>query len=394
MYQIKRREIIVDLLKNHDERSLGMILQHSALSPAIKDEGGMTQKIMGELYNVPDLPVAAKGILDSTSGTTGNVLIRQDLEPVLYALFVKRFPMWDRMLKVPSNGLVHAATQITTPSSGSDGSSFIAELGSVPFETGTNVRATYPIAVMANGRGVSLKEIAAVAQGGAAYNPQEIESQNAMTKLARDAQWALFQGNATNTPSADATTEKGIYNALAFDGFRGVIGSTGAFSANNAIQLDIANLNMLESIQTVAATSANNGGDPTLVAMSITAKQYLDIEQQDNVRYTTMLADLVPGVKCNTVTYAQGELAITAVPGNSIGTYLRTSDSVSVEDIYVIDESGVKVRWLYSPDWTVLQFPTGIGAGNFELSDRIAIFGLYGLEIANPVFQGKARRTV
>ncbi len=370
MYQIKRREIIVDLLKNHDERSLGMILQHSALSPAIKDEGGMTQKIMGELYNVPDLPVAAKGILDSTSGTTGNVLIRQDLEPVLYALFVKRFPMWDRMLKVPSNGLVHAATQITTPSSGSDGSSFIAELGSVPFETGTNVRATYPIAVMANGRGVSLKEIAAVAQGGAAYNPQEIESQNAMTKLARDAQWALFQGNATNTPSADATTEKGIYNALAFDGFRGVIGSTGAFSANNAIQLDI------------------------LVAMSITAKQYLDIEQQDNVRYTTMLADLVPGVKCNTVTYAQGELAITAVPGNSIGTYLRTSDSVSVEDIYVIDESGVKVRWLYSPDWTVLQFPTGIGAGNFELSDRIAIFGLYGLEIANPVFQGKARRTV
>lgn len=267
-----------------------------------------------------------------------------------------------------NNFVVHAATQQTAPDGTSAGSSFIAELGTVPYTTTVNQRATFPIAVMANGRGVSLKEIAAVAQGGASYNPQEIESQGAMTKLASDAQWAMMQGNATNTPSADATTEKGIYNALAFDGYRGVLGGVGAFAGNGAYQLDVSSLNMLETLQTVAVHGASNGGNPTLVLLSMLAKQALDVEQENNVRYNSQLNDLIPGVKCNAITYANGSLDLAPLPGNSIGTYLRTSDGVSVEDMYVLDESTIKIRWLYSPDFVVMQIPSGVDG---QLSDRV-----------------------
>ena len=74
--------------------------------PVVEDsQRDMTQKILGEIRTAPTVPDAAKAILDSTSGTTGNVLIRQDLEPILHALYVRRFPAWERLTKKPANGL-------------------------------------------------------------------------------------------------------------------------------------------------------------------------------------------------------------------------------------------------------------------------------------------------
>ncbi len=87
------------------EPELKKLLKHMQQDTPIRDDHSMVGKIIGEMYSEPMLPNATKGILDSTSGTTGNVLIRQDLEPVLYALFVKRFPVFDRLRKVPANGL-------------------------------------------------------------------------------------------------------------------------------------------------------------------------------------------------------------------------------------------------------------------------------------------------
>lgn len=92
-----------------------------------------------------------------------------------YTLFVKTFPAWDRIEKLPSNGLVHAANQITAPDTQSLGASVITELGTVSYASSTFTRQTYPIAVFAQGRGVSIKEMAAVQQGGAPYDPMKIE---------------------------------------------------------------------------------------------------------------------------------------------------------------------------------------------------------------------------
>ncbi|MGZ6281726.1 MAG: hypothetical protein ACXWQ5_00270 [Ktedonobacterales bacterium] len=94
------------------------------------------------------------------------------------------------MRKLPSNGLVHAATQITTPENGyALGNTILSsELAAVNFVAGAYNRATFPIAVFGTGRGVSIKEVAAVRQGGADYDPMRSEMTNGMIRMAMDAQ--------------------------------------------------------------------------------------------------------------------------------------------------------------------------------------------------------------
>lgn len=88
-YRYNRSRLVNELLRMSPQQ-LDMQLQYQMRQPAPKDEtgGDLTTKLMGELYNAPYLPNSIKGILDSTGGTTGSVLIRQDLEAPMYALFV------------------------------------------------------------------------------------------------------------------------------------------------------------------------------------------------------------------------------------------------------------------------------------------------------------------
>lgn len=83
-YQMDRRRQIDECLKM-SEQELDRQVRYLMQTAPIRDDHSMRSKIFGEMYNRPDMPRAVKGILDSTSGTTGNVLIRQDLEPTLYA---------------------------------------------------------------------------------------------------------------------------------------------------------------------------------------------------------------------------------------------------------------------------------------------------------------------
>lgn len=388
-YQMRRQAQIDELMKLTPQQ-LDRRLQWQLNSDPIRDDNNVTKGVISDIVNSQSVPAGVKkSILDTTGGTTGNVLIRQDLEPTLYALFVKVFPAFDRLAKGPANGLVHAFNQVTSPDASALGSTIISELGTVSYVSSSFLRQTAPIAVFATGRGVSIKEIAAVQAGGAPYDPQRTEMANGMTKLATDVQWAIMQGNASTSGGAGSTTELGVYNANAFDGFRSQLGNVGSYTGNNAIVSDIGNLNMLESLQSVSAKAANNGGNPTLAFLGMNAKQALDSEQQNNKRYTDDLTEIIPGVRANQVAWANGNLTIVPVPGSSIGTYTRASDSATVEDIYVLDESTVTLRWLYSESFTVLQIPSGVDG---QLSNRHIIFGMFGMEVAAPLFCGKARR--
>lgn len=362
-------------------------------SSPLRDEGGMTSKILGEMQMSPMVPASVKGILDSTGSTTGNALLRQDLEPILHSIFVKRFPVWERLVKVPSNGLVHQATRITAPDSGSAGSTLISETGTVSYTSGSYDKLTFPIGVFATGRGVTFKEIAAVSAGGSppSYSPELTEMSNGMVKLAQDLQYFILQGNASNSSGAGATTEKGAYNANGFDGFRGVLGGQGTFSGNGATQVDINSLNMTESLRFGATQGANNGGNPKLGFLSLNSKQAWDDEQMSNVRYDSAsnLRDLVVGTRVNSITYADGEILLIPFPGSTGGTYTRASDSATVEDVYIVDDDHIKIPWLYSESFTVLQLPSAV---DNVLSSRWIIFGMYGLEIAAPSFCAKIRR--
>lgn len=389
-YNIQRQEQIDELLKLTPQQ-LDRRLNWQLNSPnKIRDEHGVSVKALSDMVTSPMMPAGLKkSILDTTGGTTGNVLIRQDLEPTLYALFVKVFPAFERIAKGPANGLVHAYNQITSPDTNGFQSTVISELGTVNYTTSSFVRQTAPVAVFATGRGVSIKEMAAVQAGGAPYDPQKTEMANGMIKLASDIQGTMFQGNASTSGGAGAATELGVYNALGFDGLRSILGSQGTYSGNNAIQTDIGSLNMLESLQSVSAKAANNGGNPSLVMMSMNAKQALDIEQQNSQRYNNDMIDIIPGVRASQVAWANGLLTILPVPGTNIGSYTRASDGATVEDIYVVDESILTLRWLYSESFTVLQIPTGVDG---QLSNRFIIFGMFGMEVAAPLFCGKARR--
>jgi hypothetical protein len=389
-YALDRRRQINECLKMTEPELKQLFKYLVNDGEKIRDESNMTSKILGEMYNMPFIPNGTKSILDSTGGS-GGPLIRQDLEPVLHAIFVKKFPVFDRLDKKPSNGLVHVAARVTSPDSGAQGSTLIAETGTVPYSSGSYDRLTFPIAVFATGRGVTFKETAAVNQGGSppSYSPELTEMANGMTKLASDLQYFILQGNASNSSGAGASTEKGVYNTNGIDGFRGVFGSVGAFAGNGTTQVDINSLNITESLRFGATQAANNGGVPNLAFLSLNSKQALDDEQQSNVRYEKDLADLVPGTRVNQITYADGSLMLIPFPGSTGGNYNRTSDSALVEDIYIADESHIAIPWLYSESFTVLQIPSAVDS---VLSSRWIIFGMYGLEIAAPSFNTKIRR--
>lgn len=385
-YALKRQRLIKEYM-SFTEVQLKQAIRYMQQQPAPRDESGLAKSFLNEIRTSPIMPDSVKNILDSTS-TAGGPFIRQDLEVPAYVLFVKKFPWWDRIEKLPSNGLVHAATQITAPDPGALGSSIVTELGTVNYSASQTQRATFPIAVFAQGRGVGLKALAAIRQGGAPYDPSQIELSDGMIRLATDVQYTMLQGNATNS-SGTATQEAGLYNANAFDGFRGMLGSVGTFSGNNAIQQDISSLNITESIRTAATKAANNGGNPTAVVMSLNAKEALDIENSGNKRYESDVVEIIPGVKCSKITYSYGELLIVPIPGNTLGTYNRTSDNALVEDMYIVDESNVKARWLYAEGFTTLQIPTGADG---VLSERWLVFGMYGMEQAAPLFNAKVRK--
>jgi len=83
-YSMDRRRQINECLKM-TEPELKELFKHMAQDQTpIRDDESMVSKIIGEMYNMPFIPAATKSILDSTNTTTGNVLLRQDLEPVLF----------------------------------------------------------------------------------------------------------------------------------------------------------------------------------------------------------------------------------------------------------------------------------------------------------------------
>lgn len=386
-YKANRRYILREL-SNRTDVELKEQLDFLATQPPPADEQGIATNMFHRISALP-VPHRVKSILDSTSGTTGNVIIRQDLEPLIHLLFVRSFPLWDGIQKGQSNGLSHTYEQMTAPDSQSLGGSLISELGSVSYDHSVLARQTTPISVFAQGRGVSFKEEAAVRAGGMDFKPLSIEMSSAMVRLATDIQFYMFQGNFSNSSGQTLTTEGGAYNSLAFDGLRGVTGSVGSFSSNSAVQLDVGSLNITESLKLVAAKEANNGGFPDMAILGMLAKDALDTENMANQRWNDSDVEISPGVHVNTVNWANGKLKILPVPGNTLGTYNRTSDNALVEDMYVLDSSKITMRWLYSETMTVLEIPSGVDG---QLSSRVIAFFMYGMEQAAPPFSGKARR--
>ncbi len=311
--------------------------------------------------------------LDSTGASA---LIRQDLEPVLYELYVREFPAWQRFAKEPANGLVHAYNQITSFGD----AQFMTELGTVTDDTSVYARQTTNVAVIATRRGISLKSQFAVQAGGMGYNPEQLELQGGMRAIAHKMQKTIFQGNASAT-GGSSSTEDGAYDANAFDGLRKILNQAQAVNVDpTAGTPEI----IRTAIDRAATAVMDNGGRVNIAYLSATNKTTFDIQQDANVRYIDTLVNVAPGVLTNAVNTVFGPLPLAVVPGDSIGTY--TASAILRGDIYLLDEGTISLPYLGSEGPTLLEIPIGISG---QLTKLYIMFGMWGLAVKAIGFSNK-----
>jgi hypothetical protein len=319
-------------------------------------------------------------LLDSSVGAA---LIRQDLEPILYSLFVKRFPMFDRLRKEPANGLVHAFNQQTAYGD----AVFQTETGTVTDDSNTYARQTTNVAVLATRRGITLKQQFALTGGGSPFNGLSAELAGGVTAIAQKLQKQVFQGNATVTSGAGATTELGAYDANGFDGLRKLLGATGSgVIANKGTAAYLATIN------SAVASVLNNGGNPSALVCSPTDYAGIVNELTSLVRYNAPAADQAAGATFGQVVTAAGALPILAVAGDGIGSYtIGGATTTNYRDMYIIDEDTWSLPYLGADSITTLEIPVGV---NGALSKLYIMYVMFGLANKAPQFNAKVRVTV
>ena len=321
-------------------------------------------------------------LLDSSNGTA---LIRQDLEPILYSLFVKRFPFFERIRKEPANGLVHAFNQQTAYGD----AVFQTETGTVTDDNNTYSRQTTNVAVLATRRGITLKQQFALTGGGSPFNGLSAELAGGVDAIAHKLQKTLFQGNATTTSGAGATTELGAYDANGFDGLRKLLGT----AAGTGVIATKGTAAYLATINSAVASVLDNGGNPSAILCSPTDYAGLVNELTNLVRYNAPAqADQAAGATFGQVVTAAGALPILAVAGDSIGSYTVTSPTTAnYRDMYIVDEDSWSMPYLGADSITTIEIPVGV---NGALSRLYIMYVMFGLANKAPQFNAKVRVTV
>lgn len=363
-------------LRKLSTQELGGLFSHQARKEGqgipvdvwMRSGGG--RAIEGLLDSQPQIRKA----LDSTAGTA---LIRQDLEPMLYELYIREFPAWDRFAKEPANGLVHAYNRET----GFGDAQFMTELGTVTDDTAAYERATTPISIIATRRGVTLKAQYGTLAGGAGFNPEQLELQAGLRAIAHKMQKTIFQGNST-VSSGTAADENGLYDANAFDGLRKIL------NLSAAVDVDPTGAtpeNIRAAINEAMITTTQAAGRPSIIYIDPEASGQFDTQQDDLVRYIER-DNLSVGVTVQSVSTTMGRLPLFVVPGDSIGEYTRSAQTVS--DAYLVDESAISLPYLGSDGPTVLDIPIGVSG---QLTRLFIIFGMWGLAVKSVQFHNKVR---
>jgi len=305
----------------------------------------------------------------------GAALIRQDLEPLIYASFVRRFPVFARLDKVPANGLVHTFQRVDarpTPA-------YIAETATVPDSTGVYTRATTNIAVLAVRVGTSMKEQLAVRAGGMGWNAEQMEINFGVESLAARCQQTLLQGNAS-APAGGADND-GPFDANAHDGLRRTV------PAANIRELGTDTI--LEALGRTDNLIVNNGGRASVVLIHASDNVVLANQLQPFRRFVdSERVEVVPGLPRVIATYmpGSGEVPLVPVPGADWAAY--TANAISVRDSFVLDESVVAVPYLGSDSPTVIELPFGVTGA---LTKLYLLVYMNGLAVRVPNFIAKLR---
>jgi len=319
--------------------------------------------------------------------TAGGALQRIDLEPFLTSMFVSVFPAWQRINKIPSNGVVHSWDQLTSYGDATD-SAFIAELGTVVDKTGVYTRKNTNIAVYGQRRGVSFKQQLAIPAGGMQWDSARLEIQNGLTQMAHDLQKTIFQGQATNS-GGTAANEYGLYDANAFDGLRSSLNLASDTGVNFSPYLTSSPDNFVTAFNTGITTIADAVGVPPSVVYARYGELAQLSNQQLSIQRTVDSMEFVPGVQVPAVMTAVGRMPVVGIPGDAIGTYTAATYSAkTVADMYMINESELAIPYLGSPGPSVIEIPPGVSG---QLTRLYIVWGMFGLQLTSAKHSLKLR---
>lgn len=317
---------------------------------------------------------AMRKFIDTVSG---NVLIRQDLEPLIYAAFVRRFPAFARVPKVPANGLTHTfQRQDARPAP-----AYIAETAAVPDRQGVYTRGQSNIAVLAQRVGTSMKQSLSVTAGGMPWNTEAQEIASGIESFAAQTQQTFLQGNAT-VPAGGADDD-GPYDALAFDGMRRTVPL--------ANERDIGADTILEGLNETDRLVTDNGGMVSVILINSVNNVTFTNELQPFRRFTdSERVDVVPGLpRVASINLAgSGQVPIIPVPGADWAAYVNNDvgGGDTGRDCLLLDESVVAMPYLGSEVPTVIELPLGVTGA---LTKLFILVSFYGLAVRVPNFTAK-----
>lgn len=345
--------------------------------------GGQAAQFGYEQMRSTELDLNVTKALDTSAVSA---LIRQDLEPFLYEVFIRMFPAYDRFPKEPANGLVHAWNKTLTYGD----AQFMAELGTVTDDASTFARSTTNVAILATRRGISLKAAFAVPAGGMNYNPEQIELTSAMRSISHKMQQTIFGGQATDT-GGTASNELGLFDANAFTGLRSILNSGNAENVNPAVNPDTTG-NIQEAVDRAIEPIVQAGGMAPSILWSHPHEK-LTFNQQQNSKTRIIVPNQVNigvGVTASEVNTIGGAVPWAVVPGDSIAAYTATGtySGNSVRDLYLLSEDAITLPYLGSPGPTVLDIPVGISG---QLTRLFIVFLMNGLAVKVPTFSNKVR---
>lgn len=323
--------------------------------------------------------IQSNPILTKALDTTGAAaLIRQDLEPILYELYIREFPYWSRIRKEPANGLVHAFNKVTSYGD----AQFMTELGTVTDDKSTYEQATTPISVIATRRGVSLKSNFAVRAGGMSWSPEQLELTGGLRAIAHKMQKTIFQGNSTTT-GGTAANELGLYDANSFDGLRKQLNTVRAVNIDPTLATPE---QFREKINDACVTVMQNAGMVGIAYMDPITKSQIDVQEDARRSWDGPAVNVAIGVQTTAINTVFGPIPMAVVPGDSIGSYYTLS--TQYRDIYLLDESTISIPYLGSDGPTVLDIPIGISG---QLTHLYIVFGMWGMAVKVPQFSNKVR---
>jgi hypothetical protein len=332
----------------------------------------------------------SEGVRKALDASTGSVLIRTDIEPVLYEVYLRRFPAAEVIRRIPANGIVHTYNRRTAPGAAVT----ITDLGDMSAamvnSTLGQVQSSH-IATIVSPRAIGLKLRYAVQQSGMGFNldgNDNLELVAAMYAIANKNQSLMLQGNSA-TASKTLDDEEGLTDANGFDGIRAIL--KGAGTSINKATSDA----YVDIINKAVGQIMNAGGDVNnlLVEMSVAIRFALNLELQQFLR----VIDRAPGGGIDTALSANGIVTIgewlskiMSVPANTQGTGLGyyTYNTVVTEDVDVFDPSGLAFAYLGSPNPVILELPIGF---NNQLSQVYYPFLMNGLVFYVPEFGRKVR---